>query len=224
MSHPPVVRDLESIEQVTVDAARRGASRRPTIVGIVGPPGSGKSHLSRFLADRLPSEHGLTTVAVPMDGFHLSNSVLVQLGRRDRKGSPDTFDTAGLAHLLGRVRQPTADVVYAPAFDRSIEEPIAGSITVGPGVELVLVEGNYLLVDDERWRPVGDQLDLTMYVSTPEAVRRERLVRRHGAQYGSAAADWVERVDMANAAIVESTRHRAEVVIDDVDVPGVARL
>jgi len=89
-----------------------------------------------------------------MGGFHLAQAELVRLGRADRKGAPDTFDVAGFVALLARLRWQADDVVYAPVFDRHLEEPVAGAIPVDPRVPLVVVEGNYLLHGDGRWAQV----------------------------------------------------------------------
>lgn len=117
---------------------------RRRLLGITGPPGAGKSTLAAHLVAELSGRAAL----VPMDGFHLAGAELRRLGRTDRKGAPDTFDPAGYAALLTRLRSPEPDTsVYAPAFDRRIEEPVAGSIPVAPHIPLIVTEGNYLLLD-----------------------------------------------------------------------------
>ena len=110
-----------------------------------------------------------------MDGFHLAQEELVRLGRRDRMGAPDTFDAAGYVALLRRLRAGGEEVVYAPAFRREIEEPIAGAIAVPPTVPLVVTEGNYLLLDGAGWTGVRALLDEAWYVDG-----RRRDARRSG--------------------------------------------
>lgn len=188
-------------------------SGRRHLVGLVGPPGVGKSTLARLIVDSMPS--GLAQL-VPMDGFHLANAELARLGRGARKGAPDTFDSAGYVALLRRLRDQGADeVVYAPAFHREIEEPVAGAIAVLPGTRLVITEGNYLLLDRDGWGEVAALLDECWYVDGDADRRRERLRARHR-QFGRSpeqAADWVVRTDEPNARLIESTRARAGLVV-----------
>jgi pantothenate kinase len=152
-----------------------------------------------------------------MDGFHLANVELQRLGRADRKGAPDTFDSAGYVALLQRIRSQSADeVIYAPAFRREIEEPIAGAIAVLPHIPLIITEGNYLL-SDGPWAAVAGLLDEVWYVDVDDAVRRQRLCVRHQ-QFGrslDAALAWVEQTDEPNARLIAANRQRATVVFSE---------
>ena len=150
-----------------------------------------------------------------MDGFHLADVTLAALGRLDRKGAPDTFDAWGYAALLARLRAETDHVVYCPGFERDLEQPIAGAVAVPPETELVVTEGNYLLLDRPEWRAVRATLDEVVFLETDEALRRARLVARHVA-FGKTPAEaeaWVARVDDANARLVAATRERADRVV-----------
>ncbi|MGW6983438.1 nucleoside/nucleotide kinase family protein, partial [Streptomyces sp. NPDC054932] len=183
------------------------------ILGIAGPPGAGKSTLAARLADALGPERA---VVVPMDGFHLARAELDRLGRAERKGAPDTFDAAGYVALLRRLRAAEGSTVYAPAFDRRLEEPVAGSIPVAPDVPLVITEGNYLLHDAGEWAAVRPLLDEAWYLAPEEGLRVGRLIDRH-VRHGkdpAYAREWVDRSDEANARLVALGRHRADLVLD----------
>ena len=199
-----------------VDRAAALAERGRAVLGVVGSPGSGKSTLAALLRARLAERLGADAVAqLPMDGFHLADVELARLGRADRKGAPDTFDAGGYAALLRRVRARDEDVVYAPAFERDLEQPLAGAIPVPRSARIVLTEGNYLLLDDPAWRPVAAQLDETWFCALRPDVRLARLLARHVA-FGKGpaeAAAWVRAVDEPNADRVEATAGRADLVV-----------
>lgn len=180
------------------------------LIGIVGAPGAGKS----TLAEELVAELGERAALVPMDGFHYSQHVLGLLGRADRKGAPDTFDAEGLAALLARIRTATGPV-YAPTFDRSIEEPIAAGTVVPADADIVVVEGNYLLLDDGPWASLRALLDEAWFIRIPQDERMRRLVERH-VRFGrtrEAAEAWANDVDEPNARLIEASAGRADVTL-----------
>ncbi len=181
------------------------------VLGIAGSPGSGKTTLARAVARAV----GPHAVHVPMDGFHLADATLERLGRRERKGALDTFDGWGFVALLRRLRAETDHVVYAPSFRREVGEPIAGEIAVTPDHRIVIVEGNYLLVDAEPWAGVRDLLDAAWFCAAVDAVREARLVDRHQ-HHGrdrEAATAWAREVDGANAVLIEASADRADLVV-----------
>jgi pantothenate kinase len=187
------------------------AGRQRAVLGICGAPGAGKSTLSAEIAGAL----GESAVLVPMDGFHLANAELERLGRRDRKGAPDTFDASGFVSLLERLRQETDDVIHAPIFRREIEESVAGAISIEPSVPVVIAEGNYLLIDEAPWSRIRPLLDACWYIEGPEEERLRRLIARH-IEFGKspeAAHEWVHRSDEANARVIEATRDRADLIV-----------
>jgi pantothenate kinase len=182
------------------------------LIGIVGPPGAGKSTLAHTVVAAI----GEAAVVVPMDGFHLANAVLVDRGIRSAKGRVDTFDSWGYLHLIRRVRSEADRWVFAPGFDRAIEEPVAASIGVSPEVRLVLTEGNYLLNAEVPWPLVRAELDEVWYCDVDDDVRRDRLVARHvtHGKHEEAARDWVTTVDEPNAVAIAACRHRADFVVN----------
>lgn len=201
---------LPDVLRARIDALLSTGERR--LLGVVGPPGAGKSSLAARIGRRASS----ACVVVPMDGFHLAPVQLERLGRADRKGAPDTFDAAGFVALLRRLREGT-ETVYAPEYHRELHHGVAGAIAVEPAVRLVVVEGNYLLHDGDGFAPVRELLDESWYLAGDDEVRRERLVARHvlfGKEPGAARA-WVERSDEANARVVAAGRGRADLVLHD---------
>ncbi|PUA18985.1 nucleoside/nucleotide kinase family protein [Glaciimonas sp. PCH181] len=194
-----------------LDDKNNGNPGQRLILGIVGAPGSGKSTFAEALVAGLPGQ----AVVMPMDGFHLANNTLTRLNRRNRKGAEDTFDSAGYVALLKRLRdQATDEIVYAPEFRREIEEPVAGAIAVLPSVQLVITEGNYLLLDHGHWRSVRGLLDEAWYLDIAPEVRQARLIARH-IRYGrdeQAAQAWVRETDEPNAVLIASTQTRADQV------------
>lgn len=195
--------------EALVDAARVSGARR--ILGIAGPPGAGKSTLALGLVDAL----GDGAVYLPMDGYHLAQAELVRLGRADRKGAPDTFDGAGFVAMLRRLREARDEVVYAPTFERAIEEPIAGAIPIAPAIPLVVVEGNYLLLSTPPWSDIPALLDDAWFVDLDPEARVQRLIDRH-VRFGRSPADareWVMRSDEANARLIAGSVGRAVLVV-----------
>ncbi len=189
-------------------------SRAPgrVVVGITGPPGAGKSTSARAMVAAFDGASYL-----PMDGFHLSNAELDRQGRRGRKGAIDTFDAAGYVAALRRVRtEYVRGDVYVPAFDRSLDEPLAAGHVIPAECSLVVTEGNYLGVPDGQWAAVRPLLDRLYYVDCPAPVRRERLVARHieGGRSPAAARAWADEVDEVNARLIATTRQYCDRVVE----------
>ena len=183
------------------------------IIGIVAPPGAGKS----TLAQALTAQFGAALQVVPMDGFHLANSELERLGKRSRKGAPDTFDAAGYVNLLRRLKNQAVDeVVYAPDYRREMEEGIAGALPIAAQTPLIVTEGNYLLLPDAPWNQVADVVDEIWYLAVPQALRLERLLARH-MRFGRTrqqGLDWIASTDEPNAVRIAQCQPRADVVVD----------
>ncbi|MBD0292743.1 MAG: nucleoside/nucleotide kinase family protein [Jiangellaceae bacterium] len=200
-----------SLDELSALARRLANASRRAILGITGTPGAGKSTLAHSIVAAM----GEAARLVGMDGFHLAKVELDRLGRQERKGAPDTFDGYGYVALLRRLRDNTEPVVYAPMFDRSIEEPIAGAVPVEHNVPLVVTEGNYLLVDEGPWSAVRPLLDACWYVEAHEPTRIAQLVARHE-QFGRtpvAARAHALGSDQRNAELIAATRRRADLVV-----------
>lgn len=208
--------DIASDPSLLLDRVKTlGSSGRRVLIGIAGCPGAGKTTAAAWLARSLDPA-GRRAVQVPMDGFHLANAELVRLGRRTRKGAIDTFDGAGYRALLERIAEHRDETVYAPEYDRRVEEPVAGSIPVFTEAETVVTEGNYLLDETGPWPAVRAALTEVWYCETPEPLRLERLIARHE-RFGKSpehARSWVMEVDERNAERIRASRHRADLVID----------
>lgn len=198
-----------TLEQLVETVEQQASPTQRYVVGLCGPPGVGKSTVATDLVEAL----GLRAVVLGMDGFHLADSTLDRLGLCDVKGAPDTFDVDGFVALLGRVTSPASQrPVYAPAYDRQLGAGIVGASEIRPDHEIVVIEGNYLLLDGP-WQPVADLIDLSVYLDLDDEVRTRRLVDRHVA-FGRTldeAQEWVARSDAANARLIERTAWRADV-------------
>lgn len=204
---------IEELAEVSAAMVPEGSGR--AILGIAGTPGAGKSTLADLLVGTLARSHGAEWVAhLPMDGYHLADVQLERLHALRRKGAPDTFDAEGYAHMLTRIRTEPSSWIYAPGFDRDLEQPLAGAVVIPPSARLVISEGNYLLLDGV-WARARSQMDEVWYVAVDEDVRLERLVSRHVA-FGKrphAARTWVEKSDQPNAVLVAPSIERADRIV-----------
>ncbi|GAB3086594.1 nucleoside/nucleotide kinase family protein [Isoptericola nanjingensis] len=200
--------------ELVARARRLAVPGERRILGIVGAPGAGKSTLARAVVAGLGPA---LAVEVGMDGYHLSNAVLADLGRRERKGAIDTFDDAGYAALVARLAdaRPGDPPVFAPVFRREIEEPVAAGVAVASDVPLVVTEGNYLLAPTGAWPAARARMAEVWYLDAPDDVRLARLEERHHA-FGKSRDDarrWARGSDQVNAELIRATRDRADVVV-----------
>jgi pantothenate kinase len=212
----PAPLEIDSMDTLVERLARLRERPGRVVLGITGAPGAGKSTITDALLARLRADLGDEVVGhLPMDGFHLADVQLDRLGRRDRKGAPDTFDVDGYVAALERLRDQPGQTLYVPGFERDLEEPIAAAIAIPPSARVVLTEGNYLLRPDGGWEHVRPLLAEAWFVSVDDDVRRERLVRRHE-QFGkspTAAREWADGSDEANARLVAATSDAADVIV-----------
>ncbi len=184
------------------------------IVAIAGPPGAGKSTISEYLRDAINKGGVGPAVIVPMDGFHLDNAILDERGLRSRKGSPPTFDCAGFAVLLERLKNTSEDVVI-PVFDRTLDLARAGASIVRTDHRILLIEGNYLLLNQEPWTRLAPFFDMTIFLDVPLVELERRLIQRwldHG-HTRDAARERALSNDIPNAELVVSSSSEADYVV-----------
>ena len=160
---------------VSLCAARVASGSARTILAMAGPPGSGKSTLADRLAGLLNERVPGFADVLPMDGYHYDDVYLVPAGLRPRKGAPHTFDVGGLFHTLKRLRAADEAEVAVPVFDRKIEIARAGARLIPASVPVIIVEGNWLLLDRTPWGRLRPTFDITVLVEVPEDVLRSRL-------------------------------------------------
>ncbi|MFC7531586.1 nucleoside/nucleotide kinase family protein [Actinoplanes sp. GCM10030250] len=195
---------------------------RRAVLGITGAPAAGKTTLAEELVRAINADW---VAHVPMDGYHLADAELDRLGRRDRKGAPDTFDALGYAALLRRLHEDEDDIVYAPGFERTLEQPIAAAIPVFRQARLIITEGNYLLLDDPHWARVRPLLTEIWYADLDPDERLRRLIDRH-IRFGKperAAVAWATGTDERNATLIRATRERADLIVPAEVIRGIGQ-
>ncbi|MGA1722220.1 MAG: P-loop NTPase fold protein, partial [bacterium] len=163
--------ELKELQELIQQRSSQGR----ILVALAGPPGSGKSTLASELESALNQEQPEQAMILPMDGFHYDDLYLVPAGLRPRKGAPQTFDVGGFYHILRRLRERQEEFVAVPVFDRDLEIARAGARLIPAKVPVILVEGNYLLLQQEPWSQLRSQFDVAVLLEVPEAVLGERL-------------------------------------------------
>ena len=196
------------VERLT---ALAGAEAR-VFVAIAGAPASGKSTLAEILRDSVDRSHPGKVEILPMDGFHYDDAVLRAHGMLARKGAPHTFDADGLAAMLDRLASSDRPVAV-PVFDRALEISRAAARIIDPEVRLILVEGNYLLLDDPDWARLRPRFDLTVFVDVPLAVLEARLTERWSDMDPQAALAKIAGNDLPNARLVAESSVGADLVL-----------
>jgi len=194
-----------------IDSLLQGSKPR-TMIGIVGKPGAGKSTVVSEIQNRFSADE---VAIIPMDGYHLSNEDLIELGRRDRKGAPDTFDVVGFTSLITRVKNEIDLDHTFPIFHREIEASKADEGLVLRNIKVIVIEGNYLFSEEHGWGKVFPLLDQSWFIEINDEVRMQRLIARH-IKYGKSpqeAENWSRGSDEANAKFIAKTASRAERII-----------
>jgi len=185
------------------------------ILGLTGPPASGKSTLAHQLVDSLNMDGNDRAIVLPMDGYHLSNERLQELGILSLKGIPQSFDALTFVKLLESVKSDPKKIHYAPEFRREIEASIEDAIEIKAHHEIIVVEGNYLLWEKEPWNNLPEYLDEVWYLSLNESTRLDRLLKRHVANGRTEveAREKIASTDDPNARLIEATKERADLVV-----------
>lgn len=202
---------MSEIAHIASAIFKRAAKSQRFIVAIAGPPGAGKSTLSAALIDLLPEG---SSIVVPMDGFHYDDSVLAARGWSSRKGAPHTFDFDGFEAMLKRIKAHEGEVAI-PVFDRSVELSRAAAAIVDADKRFILVEGNYLLLDEEPWSRLAPLFDFSIFIDEPREELERRLVERwreHG-RPDDDARRWIDTNDMPNIERVLGKRRPADLTI-----------
>lgn len=184
------------------------------IIGIAGPPGSGKSTMADALCDALNTAKPGLAAVLPMDGFHFDDAVLVTRGWRPRKGAPHTFDVNGFLSVLDRLRANQEDEIAVPVFFREEEIAHNAARMIARQVGILIVEGNYLLLDQDPWTAL--RFDTTIYLDVPKAELRRRLEDRWQDLTGDALRAKMDENDMPNVELVLSCRRPADFIIQNI--------
>ncbi|KQN76828.1 hypothetical protein [Devosia sp. Leaf64] len=208
---------IDALTELTVIAQQSAdkAEGRRIVLGLAGGPGVGKSTLAADLVGALNAAQPGLAALVPMDGFHMKHAKLETMGQTDFKGAPHTFEASDFAQFLSRLKVAT-EAMSGPGYSRKIEDTVDDAFTVPPEVKVLVVEGNYLLLDDGDWAAVRPLLDYAAFISVQRDLVRARLMKRHGEE-GLFTEErnraHIERNDLPNYDRVMDTQGRADVII-----------
>jgi pantothenate kinase len=202
---------MSEIASIAAAIFKHAGKSKRFVVAIAGAPGSGKSTLSANLLGLFPEG---SAVVVPMDGFHYDDAILTKKELLPRKGAPETFDYAGFETLIRRIRAADQEVAI-PVFDRTMELSRAAASIIGPDVKFVLVEGNYLLLDEAPWAGLSSLFDYSIFVEVERTELERRLIERwldHD-HTEDQARQRVKSNDLPNADRVLARRRAADMVM-----------
>lgn len=215
MSISSLERDVDQVCDLVNERARNDAR---TIIGIAGPPASGKSTLAESVVHALNLEKKTPiprAALLPMDGYHLDNRILESRGLLARKGAPQTFDAVGFCEAVKALSDMEREAFH-PRFDRQLDLAVANAIAILPHTPIVVVEGNYLLLKFEPWSSLEDVFAATVFVAPTMEELRDRLRDRwikHGLTHASAMQRTATN-DMPNAELVLGQSRKADLVLN----------
>ena len=186
------------------------------LLGIIGVPGAGKSTLAELLMKKANDVlHEKCAIVVPMDGYHYHNDILIEKGLLPLKGIPETFDAQRFVMLMKEIAFSNAEKIPCPSYDRDLHNPVEGSIIIEKRHKIIIVEGNYLLLDTCPWNELAELFDESWFIEASPGITKERLLTRH-VRTGRSIEDAlrkIESTDAPNAELIIQTRPRANKVI-----------
>ena len=203
---------MSEYDELLIDIKRRiGTAPPPQLLGIAGPPATGKSTLAERLVTDLTSA-GLSAALCPMDGFHLSNAQLASIGLTQAKGRIDTFDSRAFTEAVSWLTIGSA--FWWPLYCRQRHEPVAEGTRIEGTEAVYIIEGNYVLADAEPWRTAAQMLNLRIFVDTLDTVLRERLLQRHqqGGRSEQEALQKIDHTDLPNAHKIRAERLEVDII------------
>ena len=212
-----VISGMKERAQLVLSERQKLPREARYLLGVTGSPAAGKSTFSLQLVAAINKQAGNdVAIVVPMDGFHLSNEELDRINMRHLKGIPETFNGSAFVELIQSLKLGTDKPVFGPAFDRSIESTVENAIEVTPKHKIVVVEGNYLLIEEEPWARLQALFNEIWFLSVAMDELMPRLIDRHikGGKDEQAALAKIGSTDLPNARLIEQCRTRADRIID----------
>lgn len=209
-----VINSSGSLETLAGSIVEKAADKARYIFAIVGAPGSGKSTISRSIQQLIRVNHQCSCQIVAMDGFHLGNQELIQRGLLEVKGAPQTFNLKGLEKLLADLKSNQSKI-YTPIFDRDIDAVVENTHAINTDTQIILVEGNYLLLKQPGWQQLAQYFDSSAYIEVSMTQLKKRLVERWLNQNLDidVALAKVERNDLPNARLVINESNAADITL-----------
>jgi pantothenate kinase len=189
-----------------------------TLIGLTGGPGSGKSTLADYLLDHFTKQQNSQVVCLSMDGFHLSKAQLQALPNSEeafaRRGAPWTFDSTSFVKRVKKIKQGyQQDDILWPSFDHALGDPIEDDLSIKKETRVILVEGLYLLHQQDGWQESKDLFDEHWFLDIPVEIAIERLAKRHMKAWGFSheqAMDRINQSDGLNAELVATYKNQAD--------------